>query len=296
MRLSLGGDFSLNIRYPVVAGYFYPEDPEKLRETIEWAFKHQLGPGRLPVVSSIRDKSVIGYVSPHAGYIYSGPVAAHVYHDIARHGTPETIIIIGTNHTGMGALISVYPSGKWVTPLGELLVDEELARTIVNNSNLAELDVYAHVEEHSVEVQLPFLQYMFGDKIRIVPIVLGLHTPEVARDMSKAIYEAIQGTGRDALVIASSDFNHYDPHEITVEKDKKVIDRILALDTDGFYKVLLEEHDTACGPGGIMTLIELSKLISENSRAELLKYATSGDVSGDKSAVVGYAAIRFLRS
>lgn len=282
-----------HVRLPVVAGYFYPSEPEKLRELIEHSFKHPLGPGELPQVSSTRRKDALGYVAPHAGYIYSGPIAAHVYYNLALDGKPETIIIIGTNHTGLGSLVSVYPAGKWITPLGELEVDAELARDIVNNSDLAELDTYAHVEEHSVEVQLPFIQYLFGNNVKIVPIVLGLHTPDVARDLSKAIYESLQTTGRDTIIIASSDFNHYDPHDITVAKDKKALDRILALDTDGLYKVILEEHVTICGPGGIMTLIELVKLYGKGE-AKLLKYATSGDVSGDKSAVVGYAAIRFL--
>lgn len=280
-------------RFPVVAGYFYPSEPERLRKLIEWSFKHPLGAGEIPQVSPTRRKETLGYVSPHAGYIYSGPVASHVYYNLALDGKPETIIIIGTNHTGMGSLVSVYPAGKWVTPLGEIEIDAELARDIVNNSDLAELDIYAHIEEHSVEVQLPFIQYLFGRSVKIVPIVLGLHTPDVARDLSKAIYETIQSTGRDAIIIASSDFNHYDPHDITVAKDKKALDRILALDTDGFYKVILEEHVTICGPGGIMTLIELAKLCGKG-KAELLKYATSGDVSGDKSTVVGYAAVRFM--
>jgi AmmeMemoRadiSam system protein B len=175
-----------SVRYPIVAGSFYPSDPDSLRAAIEESFKHPLGPGSLPSVSEKRDKSIIGYVSPHAGYIYSGPVAAHVYYDLARAGKPETIIIIGTNHTGLGSLVSVYPKGRWATPLGELEVDEELARTIVNNSSYAELDVYAHEEEHSVEVQLPFIQYIYGDSVRITPIVLALHNPQVADDLARS--------------------------------------------------------------------------------------------------------------
>ncbi len=281
-------------RYPVVAGYFYPNEPDELRKTIEESFLHPIGPGKLPEISSSRVKKSLGFVSPHAGYIYSGPVAAHVYYKLAEEGVPETIIILGTNHTGLGSLISVYPGGKWYTPLGALKVDDELARNIVNNSKFADLDVVAHMEEHSIEVQLPFIQYIFDDKVKIVPIVVGLHTPEIAEDLARSIIDATISMNRDVVLIASSDFNHYDPYEITINKDKKAIDRILNLDTDGFYKVIVEENITVCGPGAIMTLMEYTKQIGkEKAAVELLKHATSGDTNGPKDSVVGYAAIRF---
>ncbi len=283
-------------RFPVVAGYFYPSDPAQLRKIIEDSFKHPLGPGKLPQVPESRNKQSIGFIAPHAGYIYSGPIAAHAYYHMAIEGIPDTIVILGTNHTGLGALVSVYPAGQWITPLGRLIVDSELSRGIANNSKFAELDIYAHVEEHSVEVQLPFIQYIFGDKVKIVPIVIGLHTPEVAEDLARAINDAAEAYSRDIVIIASSDFNHYDPYEVTIRKDMKAIERILELDTDGFYKVFLEENISICGPGAIMTLMEYSKLVSGgNAKAELLKHATSGDTGGDKAAVVGYAAIRFYK-
>jgi len=283
------------VRYPVVAGYFYPDNPVELRSFIKKLFLHPHGPGKEPVVSSVRRKNTVGYIAPHAGYIYSGPVAAHTYLSMAEDGKPDSIIIIGTNHTGLGALVSVYPSGYWSTPLGETPIDSELAKAIVDRSELAELDMDAHLEEHSIEVQLPFIQYVFGEKTPIVPIVVGLHSLETARDLSRAIIEAVKETGRDTLIIVSSDLNHYDPYDITVEKDRALIDKILNLDTEGFYRTLVEKHVTACGPGGIMTLIEIAKQIcGENvSKAKLLKYANSGDISGDKSTVVGYASIMF---
>ncbi len=283
-------------RYPVVAGYFYPSDPDKLVDIIKKSFLHPIGPGKLPVVAKSRDKNTYGYVSPHAGYIYSGPVAAHVYYDLARTGRPETLVILGTNHTGIGALVSVYPAGKWITPLGELEVDEELARGIVTNSKFAELDTDAHVEEHSIEVQLPFIQYIYGDKVKIAPIVIGLHTPEVAKDLARSIYDASISTSRDIVLIASSDFNHYDPHDITVKKDQLALERILMLDTEGFHKVIIDENVTVCGPGAIMTVMEYTKLLAgENASVELLKHATSGDTSGMRDSVVGYAAIKFYK-
>ncbi len=283
-------------RHPVVAGYFYPGDPEELRGIIEQSFKHPVGPGKLPTVSNTRDRNVYGYVSPHAGYIYSGPVAAHVYYDLAMRGKPETIVILGTNHTGIGALVSVYPAGRWITPLGELEVDSSLSRAIVSNSRFAELDTMAHVEEHSIEVQLPFIQYLYGDRVKIVPIVIGLHTPEVARDLSQSIYNAVISSSRDIVLIASSDFNHYDPYEVTIRKDELAIQRILELDTEGFYKAIVDENITVCGPGAIMTVMEYTKLqAGEKAGVELMKHATSGDTSGPKDSVVGYAAIKFYR-
>ncbi len=282
------------VRSPVVAGTFYPEDPDTLKKAIEESFLHTIGPGKLPEVSTTRKRESSGYVVPHAGYIYSGPVAAHSYYRIASEGCPDTFIIIGPNHTGYGALVSVYPGGKWSTPLGLVSVDEELARNIISNSSYAELDVGAHVDEHSIEVQLPFLQYLFGERFMIVPIVLALQTPDVARDLAKAIHDAATHLGRDVVVLASSDFTHYEPHDIAMEKDLKAIGMIEKLDTNGFYNVLRELNVSACGPGGIMVAIEYTKLLyGEKARAKLLKYATSGDTSGYKDAVVGYASIRF---
>ncbi len=285
------------VRSPAVAGYFYPIDRDELIKLIEDTFKHPIGPGSIPKVSKQRRWESVGFIAPHAGYIYSGPVAAHTYYKLAEEGAPETFVIIGPNHTGYGSLVSVYPSGKWATPLGEVEVDSDLARSIVSNSEYAELDIYAHTEEHSIEVQLPYLQYLFGNKFKIVPIVLALQTPEVARDLAKSIYDAVAHYNRDVVVIASTDFTHYEPHDIAREKDLKAIEKIIALDAEGFYNTLKELSVTACGPGGVMTLIELTKMIHrDKARAELLKYATSGDTSGNKSAVVGYASIRFYKA
>ncbi len=289
--------FYREVRSPVVAGTFYPEDPDTLRKAIEESFLHSIGPGGLPSVSSERVRESSGFVVPHAGYIYSGPVAAHTYYQLALEGKPDTFVVIGPNHTGYGALVSVYPRGKWSTPLGVVDVDEELARNIITNSGYAELDYGAHVDEHSIEVQLPFLQYLYGEDFMIVPIVLALQTPDVARDLAKAIYDAATHLGRDIVVLASSDFTHYEPHESAVKKDLEAIKKVEELDTDGFYKVIRELNVSTCGPGGIMVAIEYTKLVyKENARAKLLKYATSGDTSGYKAAVVGYASIRFYKA
>jgi len=282
------------VRHPVVAGYFYPGKRDELVKIIEWSFKHRHGPGSLPQLVERGARAVIGYVVPHAGYVFSGPVAAHAYYDMAQDGIPQTAVILGTNHTGLGKPVSVYPEGKWQTPLGYLEVDSELSESIVKHSNIADLDEQAHLEEHSVEVQLPFIQYIYGDRVKIVPVVIGIHTLSVARDVAESIITAARELNRDIVVLASSDFNHYEPHSTTVEKDKAAIDRILELDTEGFYNVISERNISVCGPGGVMTLVEIARRLG--ARATLLKYMTSGDISGDKSAVVGYAAVKFTRS
>ncbi len=279
------------IREPAVAGLFYDADPERLRKQIEWSFSHPIGPGRVPEPSTTRKRRNYGYVAPHAGYIYSGPVAAHTYAEIAGEGPAETYIIIGPNHTGLGTLVSVYPSGKWRTPLGEVEVDEEFVKELVMGSEYADLDVKAHLYEHSVEVQIPFLQYLFGNSFRIVPIVVWEQTPMLMRDLAKGIERAVEATGRDITIIASTDFSHYVPYEEAYRRDKFAIDAILELDPEKLFKTIREHDISMCGPGGVMTLLYYARMKGA-SGAELLKYATSGDTSGDKSSVVGYASIK----
>lgn len=277
-------------RYPVVAGYFYESDPTQLINQIEWAFQHPLGPGSLPKVSSERVRKSIGFISPHAGYVYSGPIAAHSYHKLAEEGKPEVFVIAGPNHTGRGTALSVMTEGTWVTPLGEVPIDTEFAKAIVRESEYASPDIEAHMEEHSVEVQIPFLQYLFKN-IKIVPIVMMLQTTRVAEDLAKAIEVVAEKLGRDYVFIASTDFTHYEPHEIAVRKDALAIERIINIDPEGLYNVIEKYNISMCGPGPVMTLLYIAKRRGV-SRAEKLAYATSGDVSGDKSLVVGYASIR----
>lgn len=286
---------SKHVREPVVAGYFYPDNSIELRNLLNDLFtKNPHGPGGEPIVNPERNRETTGYVSPHAGYLYSGPVAAHTYYSLAQDGVPETIVLLGTNHSGLGPLVSIYPGGKWITPLGELFVDSELAESVSKYSELAELDTDAHLDEHSIEVQLPFIQYVYGNSVKILPIVIGLHTVETAVDLANAIKKAVDETGRDVVLIASSDFNHYEPYEITRKKDLEAIERIISFDTHGFYRVILDKHITICGPCGIMVLMEYTSFVNrERKRARLLKYANSGDTSSYRNQVVGYASIKF---
>ncbi|KSW11412.1 hypothetical protein CF15_00705 [Pyrodictium occultum] len=278
-------------RLPAVAGLFYEADPKALKAQIEWAFRHPLGPRKLPEVSSERKPVSKGFVVPHAGYMYSGPVAAHAYYQLALEGPAETYVIIGPNHTGLGEIVSVYPGGVWVTPLGEVEVDAELARAIIEASSYAAPDELAHREEHSVEVQVPFLQYLFGNRFRIVPIVVYEQTPRVSEDLGRAILEAVEKTGRDIVVLASSDFTHYEPHDVASSKDKLAIDAILELDPVKLYETITKYNITMCGPGAVMAMLYYARGKGAGT-ARLLRYATSGDVAGDKSSVVGYAAIQ----
>ncbi|MGC9009179.1 MAG: AmmeMemoRadiSam system protein B [Sulfolobales archaeon] len=277
-------------RYPAVAGTFYEASKDKLIQRIEWAFKHPIGVGRLPETSQIRDSRVKLFISPHAGYMYSGPVASHTYYRIAQGGLPETVIIAGPNHTGMGSLVATTLDVVWSTPLGDLEVDKEFAKEIMRNSSYLDDDLTAHYSEHSIEVQLPFLQYIFGNRFKIIPIVIMLQRPEVARDLAQAIIRASEKLGRDFIYIASTDWTHYEPHEIAYKKDNEALKYVENLDTEGFYSYLERTNHTACGPGPTMIFIELAKLL-RFQKAIVLKYATSGDVTGEKDWVVGYASV-----
>jgi AmmeMemoRadiSam system protein B len=277
---------SVSKRYPAVSGYFYESNPERLRRQIEACFRSPHGPGALPAWGGARRPPII--VSPHAGYIYSGPVAAHGFLEASRRSRPETVVIIGPNHHGEGTEVSVYPEGTWVTPLGEARIDLGLAKRLIEVSDLISMDEYSHAYEHSIEVQLPFLQYIYGE-FSFVPICMLNQSIDAALHVGEALDKAISDPSK-VLVIASSDFTHYEPHDETVRRDRPVIERILALDIEGFYSEMRDRGATLCGYGAIAAAMHYAKLKGYRS-TKLLKYATSGDTSGDKSAVVGYASI-----
>ncbi|MEM4556733.1 MAG: AmmeMemoRadiSam system protein B [Sulfolobales archaeon] len=278
-------------RIPVVAGSFYESSPNKLTNMINWCFTHELGPGKLPVVGS-RSKESIGYVVPHAGYMYSGPIAAHVYYRIAAEGLPDTFIVLGPNHTGIGTAVSIYDRGIWSTPLGDVEVDSDLASEILKHSNYVDVNYDAHKYEHSIEVQLPFLQYLFKN-FKIVPIVIAYQVPEIAKDLARSLVNASRKLGRDVVVLASSDMSHYEPQSVAYEKDREVLERIVRLKPEEVFEVVNERGVSMCGVGPVMTLLYYANLLG-GSKGEILKYATSGDITGDLDAVVGYAAVRIF--
>ncbi len=276
------------MRRPAVAGSFYAGSAAELGRQIEGCFKHPLGPGGLPAASPGGARHTLGLVSPHAGYVYSGPVASHGFFRIASEDRPHTIVILGPNHRGLGAAVALSREDRWQTPLGEVVLDREVGEAIASESKWAEWDDAAHTWEHSVEVQLPFLQYVYEAGVRLVLITMVRQDLQVSQDLGAAIATALRG--REGLVIASSDFSHYERQSTASRKDQLAIDAILGLDPGRLEKVV-EDHDiTMCGPGPVMTMMVACTQLGA-SQARLLRYATSGDVSGDYSQVVGYASV-----
>jgi AmmeMemoRadiSam system protein B len=267
------------IREAAVAGQFYPGRPGELKEMIKEMTDSQV------------DRSeVMGVVSPHAGFVYSGPVAGAVFSCIKF---TDTFIIIGPNHRGVGKPLSITTGGSWKTPLGEVKIDSGLAKAILAASDGLEEDTLAHRYEHSLEVQVPFLQY-FEPGVKIVPIVLAQAGPQVYQGIGRAIAVALKTRGEAAVIVASSDMTHYEPHESAKAKDGKAIEAILSLDADELVRRIGKYDISMCGYAPVICLIAAA-LEMGAGKAELVKYQTSGDTSGDYTSVVGYAGIIISR-
>lgn len=278
----------LNLRQPAVAGSFYAGDSKSLNIQIENCFLHKIGPGEIPLVNTNREKNIVGLVSPHAGYIYSGPVAANGFYKIALDGKPDTIIILGPNHQGFGENISIMAEGRWKTPLGELEIDAEMAEDILKNSKIIKNDEKAHKYEHSIEVQLPFIQYIFGKDIKFVPICMTRQDIDTDIEIAKSICSSV--VDKNILIIASSDFTHYEPQEYAKNADKQAINAILEFNPEKLYDMIYHQNLTMCGPGPITVMLIACETLGAK-KAELLKYATSGDISEMYDQVVGYASL-----
>ena len=278
------------IRKPAVAGLFYESNPESLRKRIKWCYQHQLGPGRIPDKIG-KKRTVKGLMAPHAGYQYSGPVAAHSYLELAEDGFPETVVILCPNHTGLGSGVSTMTEGAWQTPLGNVQIDEEFAKELTSHHTLMDTDPAAHLQEHSCEVQLPFLQYISPD-FRLVPVCMWMQDLETASELGEAIAETSHKIGRDIVVIASTDFTHYQTQEVAKSQDKQVLEAIKAMNEKLMMKRVAELNVSMCGYGPVAAALIASKAMGANS-ADILKYATSGDSTGDYSSVVGYASAVF---
>jgi AmmeMemoRadiSam system protein B len=228
----------------------------------------------------------LGCVVPHAGYMYSGHVAGAVFGKLPKR---STYIILCPNHTGRGAPLAIMSSGEWLTPLGRVPVDSAMATLLRRACHLLMEDAEAHEEEHSLEVQLPFLQRSVG-AFKFVPIAIGLGGYSGLETLGHSIAQAVRPSAAAVMVVASSDMNHYEPDGLTREKDRKAIDKILALDAPGLYEVLRREDISMCGYGPAIAMLTAAKDLGAQ-RAQLIKYATSADTSGDRDAVVGYAGI-----
>jgi hypothetical protein len=264
------------IRQPAVAGRFYPAERDELLKAIQSY-----------VQPAEQRAQVIGDIAPHAGYMYSGHVAGAVY---SRINVPSRNVVLCPNHTGLGTPLSIMRSGAWQTPLGDMRIDQELCESLMAADPYLEDDVEAHRFEHALEVQLPFIQHITGSSATFAPITVGTGSWQRLEELGRAIGEVLQRVDRTALIIASSDMNHYESDAVTRVKDRKAIDQVLAMDPRGLYDVVRREKISMCGYGPAVAMLVAAKMLG-GSKAELVKYATSGDVSLDFDHVVGYAGM-----
>jgi AmmeMemoRadiSam system protein B len=278
-------------RPPAVAGMFYPANEQELRFTIDQSFRNtKFGPGILP--PALSERKIYGIVSPHAGYAYSGAVAANAYHAISTSDF-DNVVMAGPNHYGIGSGVATMKSGIWETPLGQVQVNSDWTQEIARKSSIIDFDDFAHSRDHCLEVQLPFLQSI-KSKLTIVPIILIMQDIDTAFDVGKAIADTVvEHPKTKTMLIASSDLTHYEPNIMAHEKDNELIKAMLTMDVTKFYTVLERMDISACGYGAIASIMVAAKNLGA-TRGELLKYATSGDVTGDNDAVVGYSSVIFV--
>jgi len=277
-----------SIRSPAVAGKFYPGRADELRrDVLTYTSAGSAKVGGTPI-------SAIGCIAPHAGYIYSGSVAGTVY---SRLEIPASCVVLCPNHTGRGRPLAIMANTTWQTPLGEVGADEGIGDQLLKRFPALDEDSAAHRYEHAIEVQLPFLQARQAaqrSELKIVPIVIGTTNFDVLRGLGEALADVIAEQEKvrheRILIVASSDMNHYESDAITRVKDHKAIKRVLALDARGLWDVVMNEDISMCGFGPAVVMLTAAKVLGATS-AVLVKYATSGEVSGDYDSVVGYAGI-----
>jgi AmmeMemoRadiSam system protein B len=271
---------------------FYAGTSEALKSQVEGCFTHEFGPGKVPEIVETAARNVVGLVCPHAGYMYSGPVAANSYYALAVDGRPDVAVILGPNHTGRGSALALMDAGVWRTPLGDVEIDTQTAQAILGESNIIDTDDSAHRFEHSIEVQLPFLQYLYGRRFTFVPICFLMQDLDSSREVGQAVGKAL--SGKNGLVIASTDMTHYEPHERAKQKDQLAINAAIKMDEALYHSTVESKGISTCGYGPVISLITAAKLLGAK-KAKLLSYRTSGDVIGDVSSVVGYTAISFIK-
>jgi hypothetical protein len=278
----------MKIRFPVVAGSWYAGTRESLKKQIEECFNHSLGPGKIPEVKD-GPRQILALICPHAGYIYSGPIAAHSYRVLAMDGARDSAIILGPNHTGIGSGVSIMIKGVWKTPLGDLEIDSDLANAITEATDIVDIDEKAHRVEHSIEMQIPFLQFLYDEAIKFVPICMMLQDLETSREVGEAIARASKE--RNVIIIATTDLTHYEPDKRARRLDAKALDAILKLDETILQRRIIELGLSMCGYGPVSAALVAAKELGAR-RAKLLKYATTGEITGDRSSVVGYSSIK----
>jgi AmmeMemoRadiSam system protein B len=268
------------VRHPAVAGRFYPRDEKSLREEVHTYLTQT--PERKPV-------RALGCIAPHAGYMYSGHVAGAVFAGLQ---IPQLCLVMCPNHTGTGRALAIVGEGAWETPLGNVPIDSSFATALKQRCPLLHEDSSAHRSEHAAEVELPFLQIR-QPQLKFVPIALGTGQFEALAGLGDAIADVIAAQKDRVLIVASSDMNHYESDAITRVKDHSAIEPILALDARALYDVVTQQNNSMCGFGPVVAMLTAAKKLGAKS-AELVKYATSGDVSGDRDLVVGYAGVIVL--
>jgi MEMO1 family protein len=268
-----------SVRHPAVAGRFYPASPPTLKRDLD-AYLTQ------GAVRAHPYSDAIACLVPHAGYMYSGHVAGAVYGRLAPH---PSYIVLGPNHRAYGEPLALMSAGSWLTPLGEVALNSALARALQKACPLLVEDAQAHASEHSLEVQIPFLQRSAPD-FTLLPIALSTSDFETLETLGHAVAAAAREASPPVFIVASSDLNHYEPDGITRVKDRKAIDRILALDAAGLYETVFRESISMCGFAPAVAMLVAARDLGAR-RAELVKYATSADAGGPRDSVVGYAGI-----
>ncbi len=263
------------IRKPAVSGQFYPSNPAALEKEVRSYFD-----------TDVKPVKALGIVSPHAGYIYSGRVAGEVF---CRVEVPERVVIMGPNHRGRGTDAAVMSSGKWSMPMGDVTLDTELAGKLISSSKLVKENESAHAMEHSLEVQVPFVQAIRDDFL-LTPLALGHLSLSECLKLGEALAAAIKEIKEDVLIVASSDMTHYEPHESAKEKDMDAVEHILNLDPEGLYDTVRGRGITMCGVLPVTVMLKAAIVLGAK-KAELIDYKTSGETSGDYGSVVGYAGL-----
>jgi len=272
------------VREPAVSGMFYPDNPTKLRKDIET----YLGNAAVPDLK----ENVVGIISPHAGYMYSGQVAAYGFRMIAKKQY-DTVILLGPSHRAYFEGVALWDRGCFETPLGRIDIDEETAREIVNIGGIIKPNMDTHREEHSLEVQLPFLQSVL-DNFRIIPLIMGIQTSSACKKLVQSISKILQASKKSFLIVGSTDLSHYYPYADAKKLDDVIVGHLGSFNIPGMVKDIETGKTEACGAGPIIATMMLSEKLGAD-HGTVLKYANSGDVSGDKSGVVGYVSAVFYQ-
>ena len=272
------------VREPAVSSMFYPDDPTKLRKDIETYLKCAVVPDL--------EENVIGIISPHAGYMYSGKVAAYGFKMIEKRSI-DTVILIGPSHRAYFEGVALWDRGSFETPLGRTDIDEDIAGEIVNIHGIIKPNMDTHREEHSLEVQLPFLQSVL-DSFKIIPLVMGIQTSSASRELVESLSKVLQASKKKFLVVGSTDLSHYYPYAEAKKLDDVIVGHLDTFNIPGMIEDIETGKTEACGAGPIIATMMLSEKLGAD-HGTVLKYANSGDVSGDKSGVVGYVSAVFYR-